>query len=83
MTTCSLSLDTANSIFIVDDLLMDFSMLRGFILVGLVDHGERTGDTEVVVSNALTELTRLLREGTIAAADAENRAPASGRYTIT
>ncbi|KAG6363328.1 hypothetical protein INS49_008425 [Diaporthe citri] len=41
------------------------------------------GDTEVVVSNALTELTRLLREGTIAAADAENRAPASGRYTIT
>ncbi|KAL1882730.1 hypothetical protein VTK73DRAFT_1250 [Phialemonium thermophilum] len=41
------------------------------------------GDTEVVVSNALSELTRLLREGTIAAADAESRAPASGRYTIT
>jgi ATP-dependent RNA helicase DDX46/PRP5 len=41
------------------------------------------GDTEVVVSKALTELTRLLREGTIAAADAESRAPASGRYTIT
>ncbi|KAF3762385.1 hypothetical protein M406DRAFT_107869 [Cryphonectria parasitica EP155] len=41
------------------------------------------GDTEVVVSNALTELTRLLKEGTIAAADAESRAPASGRYTIT
>ena len=41
------------------------------------------GDTEVVVGNALSELTRLLREGTIAAADAESRAPASGRYTIT
>lgn len=41
------------------------------------------GDTEVVVSSALTELTRLLREGTIAAADAEGRAPASGRYTVT
>ncbi len=33
--------------------------------------------------NALSELTRLLKEGTLAAADAENRAPASGRYTIT
>ncbi|KAL2131241.1 hypothetical protein VTI74DRAFT_5367 [Chaetomium olivicolor] len=41
------------------------------------------GDTELVVSKALSELTRLLREGTIAAADAESRAPASGRYTIT
>ncbi|PTD13162.1 Pre-mRNA-processing ATP-dependent RNA helicase PRP5 [Fusarium culmorum] len=41
------------------------------------------GDTEVVVSSALTELTRLLREGTIAAVDADSRAPASGRYTIT
>jgi len=41
------------------------------------------GDTEVVVGNALTELTRLLKEGTLAAADAENRAPVSGRYTIT
>lgn len=41
------------------------------------------GDTELVVSNALVELTRLLKEGTIAAADAESRAPASGRYTIT
>ncbi|KAK3383382.1 hypothetical protein B0T24DRAFT_661905 [Lasiosphaeria ovina] len=41
------------------------------------------GDTELVVSNALAELTRLLKEGTIAAADAESRAPASGRYTIT
>ena len=40
------------------------------------------GDTEVVVSSALTELTRLLREGTMAAADADSRAPASGRYTI-
>lgn len=41
------------------------------------------GDTEVVVSSALSELTRLLREGTIAAADADSRAPASGRYTVT
>ncbi|KAK4144703.1 P-loop containing nucleoside triphosphate hydrolase protein [Dichotomopilus funicola] len=41
------------------------------------------GDTELVVGKALSELTRLLREGTIAAADAESRAPASGRYTIT
>ncbi|KAI1064879.1 hypothetical protein LB507_000304 [Fusarium sp. FIESC RH6] len=41
------------------------------------------GDTEVVVGSALSELTRLLREGTIAAVDADSRAPASGRYTIT
>lgn len=41
------------------------------------------GDTELVVGAALNELTRLLREGTIAAADADSRAPASGRYTIT
>ena len=41
------------------------------------------GDTELAVGNALTELTRLLREGTVAAADAESRAPVSGRYTIT
>jgi ATP-dependent RNA helicase DDX46/PRP5 len=41
------------------------------------------GDTELVVGNALSELTRLLKEGTLAAADAESRAPASGRYTIT
>lgn len=41
------------------------------------------GDTEVVVGNALAEMTRLLKEGTIAASEADNRAPASGRYTIT
>jgi ATP-dependent RNA helicase DDX46/PRP5 len=40
------------------------------------------GDTELVVSAAITELTRLLREGTIAAADADSRAPTSGRYTV-
>jgi len=40
------------------------------------------GDTEVVVENAMRELTRLLREGTIAAMDAEGRAPASGRYSV-
>ena len=41
------------------------------------------GDTEVSVGSALQEMTRLLREGTIAAADADNRAPASGRYTVS
>ncbi|KFA66285.1 hypothetical protein S40285_01863 [Stachybotrys chlorohalonatus IBT 40285] len=41
------------------------------------------GDTELVVSSALNELTRLLKEGTMAAADADSRAPASGRYTVT
>ncbi|KAM3484921.1 hypothetical protein MY8738_001823 [Beauveria namnaoensis] len=41
------------------------------------------GDTELVVGSALNELTRLLKEATIAAADADSRAPASGRYTIT
>ncbi|KAK5120997.1 hypothetical protein LTR85_005781 [Meristemomyces frigidus] len=40
------------------------------------------GDTEVVVENAMRELTRLLREGTIAAIDSEGRAPASGRYSV-
>jgi ATP-dependent RNA helicase DDX46/PRP5 len=41
------------------------------------------GDTEVVVTNAMRELMRLLKEGTMAAADAEGRAPISGRYTVT
>ncbi|CAD6503909.1 BgTH12-05652 [Blumeria graminis f. sp. triticale] len=41
------------------------------------------GDTEVVVTNAMRELMRLLKEGTMAAADAEGRAPASGRYVVT
>jgi ATP-dependent RNA helicase DDX46/PRP5 len=41
------------------------------------------GDTEVVVTNAMRELMRLLKEGTIAAADAEGRAPTGGRYTVT
>ena len=40
------------------------------------------GDTEVVVTNAMRELLRLLKEGTIAAADTESRAPASGRYSV-
>jgi len=40
------------------------------------------GDTEVVVEEAMRELTRLLRDGTIAALDAENRAPVSGRYSV-
>ena len=40
------------------------------------------GDTEVMVENAMRELTRLLKEGTVAAFDAENRAPAGGRYSV-
>ncbi|KAH8693227.1 DEAD/DEAH box RNA helicase [Talaromyces proteolyticus] len=40
------------------------------------------GDTELVVTNAMRELMRLLREGTIAAADSEARAPTSGRYNV-
>lgn len=41
------------------------------------------GDTELVVANAMAELQRLLREGTIAAQEMEARAPVSGRYTIS
>jgi ATP-dependent RNA helicase DDX46/PRP5 len=40
------------------------------------------GDTEVVVITAMRELIRLLKEGTMAAADVESRAPASGRYSV-
>jgi len=40
------------------------------------------GDTEIVVTNAMKELMRLLRDGTMAAADIEARAPASGRYSV-
>ncbi|KAF2667986.1 P-loop containing nucleoside triphosphate hydrolase protein [Microthyrium microscopicum] len=40
------------------------------------------GDTENVVTNAMRELMRLLKEGTIAAADVDARAPASGRYSV-
>ncbi|KAI9775964.1 MAG: pre-mRNA processing RNA-helicase [Geoglossum umbratile] len=40
------------------------------------------GDTEVVVTNAMRELMRLLKEGTAAAMDSESRAPASGRYNV-
>ena len=39
------------------------------------------GDTEVVVTDAMKELMRLLKEGTIAANDAEGRGT-SGRYTV-
>ncbi|KKY17695.1 putative pre-mrna-processing atp-dependent rna helicase prp5 [Phaeomoniella chlamydospora] len=39
------------------------------------------GDTEVVVTNAMRELMRLLKDGTIAAADSEARAP-TGRYSV-
>ena len=40
------------------------------------------GDTEVVVTNAMRELMRLLKEGTIAAAETDGRAPAGGRYSV-
>lgn len=40
------------------------------------------GDTEVVVTNAMRELMRHLKEGTIAAAESEGRAPTGGRYTV-
>ncbi|KAI9800096.1 MAG: pre-mRNA processing RNA-helicase [Sarcosagium campestre] len=40
------------------------------------------GDTEVVVTNAMRELMRLLKDGTAAAMDSEARAPASGRYNV-
>jgi ATP-dependent RNA helicase DDX46/PRP5 len=40
------------------------------------------GDTEVVVTNAMKELMRLLKEATMQAADAESRAPVSGRYSV-
>ncbi|KAF3481492.1 pre-mRNA-processing ATP-dependent RNA helicase prp5 [Arthroderma uncinatum] len=39
------------------------------------------GDTELVVTNAMRELMRLLKEGTIAAADSDARAP-TGRYNV-
>jgi len=40
------------------------------------------GDTELVVTNAMRELKRLLVEGTAAAVDSESRAPASSRYSV-
>ena len=40
------------------------------------------GDTEIVVTNAMRELMRLLKEGTIAAADSDARAPTGGRYSV-
>ncbi|OJD24067.1 pre-mRNA-processing ATP-dependent RNA helicase PRP5 [Blastomyces percursus] len=40
------------------------------------------GDTELVVTNAMRELMRLLKEGTIAAVDSEARAPTTGRYNV-
>jgi ATP-dependent RNA helicase DDX46/PRP5 len=40
------------------------------------------GDTEIAVTNAMKELMRLLREGTMAAADIEARAPTTGRYNV-
>lgn len=40
------------------------------------------GETEISVTNAMRELMRLLKEGTIAAAESDARAPASGRYNV-
>lgn len=40
------------------------------------------GETELAVTNAMRELMRLLKEGTIAAVDSDARAPVSGRYNV-
>ena len=40
------------------------------------------GDTEVVVSTAMRELMRLLKDGALAAAESDSRAPAGGRYNV-
>lgn len=40
------------------------------------------GDTENQVKSAMSELTRLLKEGMIQAQEAENRAPTGGRYSV-
>ncbi|KAF2094635.1 P-loop containing nucleoside triphosphate hydrolase protein [Rhizodiscina lignyota] len=40
------------------------------------------GDTELAVTEAMMELRRLLREGAIAAAAAEAKAPTTGRYSV-
>ena len=40
------------------------------------------GETELAVTNAMRELMRLLKDGTVAAADSDARAPASGRYNV-
>ncbi|PKY07511.1 P-loop containing nucleoside triphosphate hydrolase protein [Aspergillus campestris IBT 28561] len=40
------------------------------------------GETELSVTDAMRELMRLLKEGTIAAADSESRAPVGGRYNV-
>ncbi|KAK5806235.1 hypothetical protein VI817_000493 [Penicillium citrinum] len=40
------------------------------------------GETEISVTDAMRELMRLLKEGTVAAADSDARAPASGRYNV-
>ena len=38
------------------------------------------GDTEIAVTNAMREMMRLLKEGTVAAADSDSRGP--GRYSV-
>ncbi|KAJ5086454.1 pre-mRNA-processing ATP-dependent RNA helicase prp5 [Penicillium alfredii] len=40
------------------------------------------GETEISVTNAMRELMRLLKEGTMAAADSDARAPVGGRYNV-
>ena len=40
------------------------------------------GDTENIVTQAMMELTRLLREGTIAAEDASATRGPTGRYSV-
>lgn len=40
------------------------------------------GETELAVTDAMRELMRLLKEGTLAAADSDARAPVGGRYNV-
>ena len=40
------------------------------------------GETELTVTNAMRELMQLLKDGTMAAADSESRAPVGGRYNV-
>ncbi|OJJ49652.1 hypothetical protein ASPZODRAFT_149149 [Penicilliopsis zonata CBS 506.65] len=40
------------------------------------------GETELAVTDAMRELMRLLKEGTIAAVDSDARAPVGGRYNV-
>lgn len=40
------------------------------------------GETELAVTDAMRDLMRLLKEGTLAAADSDAKAPVGGRYNV-